>query len=510
MVKAYWVPYFVIQEEHYSINAVVMIGGACYAFKNQHDVDIFSTKQISEMFEMMKNDSKDKYSIVNKNLKLINSDFKISFNGSKGSLSGKAVYCFENLSNSEQECKLKLNSGYTISQIKINNDLTTIKKLDSLEATASFIIPTGKNINVTIEYEGRPKIFYMVSDDILDTTISDKYIDLNSKELIPNILTANNKENSVLTAQLTMPAGLMPIINPAQKDEKSGREVANVNGDTTKLISEDEDKKTWLVQLNGTTFDLMAGDYVMKQVGSEETPIQFYYNSKHEENMKTTSAEKVMKDTIDYCINHYGKLNNATKNSPLKIVEKTALFPGGIGYPNYSTMSEMCFSDENLNNKLKGSSGAEVLSHELAHQWFGVQTVGWGGNNKNWSAEGLAVYTTYRVAKEIYGEEYAKENYVEKWKATVKDRENDFYNRHPEYLNVLPEKYATRVDDYNRVGNLYSKLPLQILKAAELVGGEDKMDEILSELYKNSSKEQITWQNFLDACNLKEEDLNLD
>ncbi len=29
-----------------------------------------------------------------------------------------------------------------------------------------------------------------------------------------------------------------------------------------------------------------------------------------------------MKDTIDYCISHYGKLNNVAKNSPLKIVEK--------------------------------------------------------------------------------------------------------------------------------------------------------------------------------------------
>ncbi len=72
----------------------------------------------------------------------------------------------------------------------------------------------------------------------------------------------------------------------------------------------------------------MAGDYVMKQLSNEEMPINFYYSSKHEDTMKNMSAEKVMKDTIDYCISHYGKLNNVSKNSPLKIVEKTALFPG--------------------------------------------------------------------------------------------------------------------------------------------------------------------------------------
>lgn len=486
--------------------AVAMISGACYAFINQPDVYILSKKEIVEVLNDKSEDSRYK---VNKDLQLLNSDFKISFNGSKGSLSAKVVYSFQNLSNSEQECKLKINPGYTINVVKINDDVVAFKKLDSIEANAGFIVPTGKNINVTIEYEGRPKIFYMVSDNILDTNISDKYIDLAGKELIPEILVADSKDNPELTAQLTMPAGLMPIVDPHQEDEK-GKEIANVTGESMKLLSEDGDKKTWLVQLKGTRFALMAGDYVMKQLSNEEMPVQFYYSNKHEDNMKNMSAEKVMRDTIDYCIIHYGKLSNVAKNSPLKIVEKTALFPGGLGLPNYSTMTETCFSDKNLSDPLIGASSAEILAHELAHQWWGVHTVGWGGNNKNWSAEGLAVYTTYRVAKETHGEEYAQKNYVDMWKAHVKVRENNFYNRHPEYLGILPEKYATQVSDYNITECLYSKMPLQVLKAAELVGGEDRMDEILAKLHENSSKERITWQDFLDACGLKEEELKLE
>lgn len=488
--------------------AVAMISGGCYAFINQPDVYLLSKKEIVEVLEALNEKSEDSRYKVNKELQLLNSDLNISFDGSKGSLSAKAVYSFQNLSDSEQECKLKINPGYTINQVKINDEVVPLKKLDSLEANAAFIVPTGKNINVTMEYEGRPKIFYMVSDDCLDTNISDKYIDLASKEIIPELKVADSKENSDLTAQLTMPSGLIPIVNPAQEDE-AGKEVSNLTGDTMKLLSEAGDKKTWFVHLKGTSFDLMAGDYVMKQLGNEEMPIEFYYSSKHEGNMKNTSAEKVMKDTIDYCINHYDKLNNVAKNSPLKIVEKTALFPGGLGFPNYSTMTETCFSEENLNNKLQGASSAEVLSHELAHQWWGVHTIGWGGNNKNWSAEGLAVYTTYRVAKEIHGEEYAQKNYVNQWNELVKDQENNFYNRHPEYLEILPEKYADEISGCNRVTRLYAKMPLQILKAAELVGGEDKMDEILAKLHENSSKEKITWQDFLDGCGLKEEDLNV-
>ncbi|OSB19218.1 hypothetical protein B2H94_08995 [Clostridium sporogenes] len=485
--------------------AVAMIGSGCYAFINQPDVFLVSKEGI---IEMINNDSADSSDKVNKEIQLLNSDLKISFDGSKGSLSGKAVYSLENLSNSTQECRFTINPGYTIHEIIVNDKKVTFKKLKNIRNNIIFNVPKEKNIKLAIEYEGRPKIIYFLSDFLLDTNISNKYIDLGSG-FIPNIKVANSKDNPELACKLTMPAGIMPVVDPSQEDE-NGKAVANLTGDSTKLLSEDGDKKTWLVHLRGTRFSLMAGDYVMKQLSNEEMPINFYYSSKHEDTMKNMSAEKVMKDTIDYCISHYGKLNNVSKNSPLKIVEKTALFPGGLALPNYSTIGEFCFNDENLSDKSKGASAAETLAHELAHQWWGVHTVGSGGNNRNWSAEGLAVYTTYRVAKKTHGEEYAKKNYVDIWKARVKENNNNFYTRHPEYLKILPQRYVQDIDDDDRALRLYSKLPLQILKASKLVGGEDKMDEILAKLYKNKSKTQITWQDFLNTCELKGEELNLE
>ena len=485
--------------------AVAMIGSGCYAFINQPDVFLVSKEGI---IEMINNDSADSSDKVNKEIQLLNSDLKISFDGSKGSLSGKAVYSLENLSNSTQECRFTINPGYTIHEIIVNDKRVTFKKLKNIRNNIIFNVPKEKNIKLAIEYEGRPKILYFLSDFLLDTNISNKYIDLDSG-FIPNIKVANSKDNPELACKLTMPAGIIPVVDPSQEDE-NGKAVANLTGDSTKLLSEDGDKKTWLVHLRGTRFSLMAGDYVMKQLNNEEMPINFYYSSKHEDTMKNMSAEKVMKDTIDYCISHYGKLNNVAKNSPLKIVEKTALFPGGLALPNYSTIGEFCFNDENLSDKSKGASAAETLAHELAHQWWGVHTVGSEGNNRNWSAEGLAVYTTYRVAKKTHGEEYAKKNYVDIWKARVKENNNNFYTRHPEYLKILPKRYVQDIDGNDRVLRQYSKLPLQILKASKLVGGEDKMNEILAKLYKNKSKTQITWQDFLNACELKGEELNLE
>ncbi len=354
--------------------AVAMIGSGCYAFINQPDVFLVSKEGI---IEMINNDSADSSDKVNKEIQLLNSDLKISFDGSKGSFSGKAVYSLENLSNSTQECRFTINPGYTIHKIIVNDKKVTFKKLKNIRNNIIFNVPKEKNIKLTIEYEGRPKILYFLSDFLLNTNISNKYIDLDGG-FIPNIKVANSKDNPELTCKLTMAAGIMPVVDPSQEDE-NGKAVANLTGDSTKLLSEDGDKKTWLVHLRGTRFSLMAGDYVMKQLSNEEMPINFYYSSKHEDTMKNMSAEKVMKDTIDYCISHYGKLNNVSKNSPLKIVEKTALFPGGLALPNYSTIGEFCFNDENLSDKSKGASAAETLAHELAHQWWGVHTVGSGG-----------------------------------------------------------------------------------------------------------------------------------
>jgi len=54
-------------------------------------------------------------------------------------------------------------------------------------------------------------------------------------------------------------------------------------------------------------------------------------------------------------------------------------------------------------------------------------------------------------------------------------------------------------------------MPLKILKAEKLVGGEKAMDEILNSLFGrelNPEYPYLTYQEFLDACDLTEEGLN--
>ena len=56
-------------------------------------------------------------------------------------------------------------------------------------------------------------------------------------------------------------------------------------------------------------------------------------------------------------------------------------------------------------------------------------------------------------------------------------------------------------------------MPLKILKAKQLAVGEEAMDQILPDLFSRKLDPMypyLTYQEFLDACGLTEEDLNLE
>ena len=115
--------------------------------------------------------------------------------------------------------------------------------------------------------------------------------------------------------------------------------------------------------------------------------------------------------------------------------------------------------------------------------------------------------------KEFYGEELAEKNYVDRWRAEVEDYYKNFYVRHPEYLSVLPEEYQADISNSLRSVRQYSEMALKILKTEELVGGEEAMDEILHNLFTREldpSYPYLTYQEFLDACGLTEEELSID
>ena len=154
------------------------------------------------------------------------------------------------------------------------------------------------------------------------------------------------------------------------------------------------------------------------------------------------------------------------------------------------------------------------MIHELVHQWWGLGSMFDPADGDGpWSPEGLTCYTTYRIVKALYGEETAQREFVDRWRAEMDEYRKNFYVRHPEYLSAMPERYQTDLANSLRGVRQYSEMPLKILKAEELAGGEEAMDEILSGLFSRELDPMypyLTYQDFLDACGLTEEALTLD
>ena len=240
--------------------------------------------------------------------------------------------------------------------------------------------------------------------------------------------------------------------------------------------------------------------------------MEFYYSAKHRKVMEECNVRETLKQVFEYCTSHYGPLSFYGEEG-MRLIE-IGTVGGGYAGRGASVMGEDSFSEEGLKDPLKGAGGSEVMAHEIIHQWWGLgNMIESSSASDPWSSEGLTVYTTYRLMKELHGADYARTYYVDVWQSQVDAYYQDFYVRNPRFLSALPEQYKADIANSQSTVRQYCEMPLKILKAEKLVGGEAAMDRILSGLFTgetNPSYPYLTWQDFLDACNLTEEDLNLE
>ena len=74
----------------------------------------------------------------------------------------------------------------------------------------------------------------------------------------------------------------------------------------------------------------------------------------------------------------------------------------------------------------------------------------------------------------------------------------------------MPEDFAAHLRVRELEIKKYHLMPLKIHKAAKLIGGEEVMDEVLRKLSNSNQYEQLTFQEFLDACGLTKEALEIE
>ena len=417
-----------------------------------------------------------------------------------GTVTGRASYRFENTSGQEQSISFGVNPGYTISNVQVGGadvPFTVSGYQEYNEARLEVTIPAEEQVELTMEYSGFPQESLPTMQG--GKELSDDYLCLENSALSPRVMNVLPGENGYPAAiEITLPASMTAV--PFGSSEA---EVVSENDDGT---------RTWRYEDNGAGGILYAGDYVREDIEAGGMTIQFYYGRKHQDVMEAAGAVDAVKAVVDYCTEHYGKLSFGSGET-LKLIQ-SRVAGGGYATDGASLLDEADFTANNLGDAVKGGGAGEVMIHELVHQWWGLGNMfDTSDSTSPWSAEGLTVYTTYRIVKELYGEAYAQEHYVDQWQRAVDDYYLDFYVRCPEYLERLPESVRLNISNSLSGMRQYCEMPLKILKAEELVGGEEAMDQILNSLFNRELDPMypyLTYQEFLNACGLTEEDLSLD
>lgn len=413
-----------------------------------------------------------------------------------GKIRGTAEYRL--MSPYDGESVFLLNPGYQITGITYDGEEITFRTENSEvdgKRRVFFSLPEVYGKTLVIGYEGIPSTANCADYQVL-YSVDENYITLGGVGLFP--WTNNYVKQGDVVIDITIPGDLTPFLNY----ERMENYVDNKDG-----------TKTWTAYCDAYVINFTAGNYVIDNISTDNLNIDFAYGSAYQTAVEDYDVKMAIVDVFDYCSNHYGDMDSSD-NRNLLLMQVSSMYGGGIAYGGMVQWFEDVLAPNTLSDPARGASATDVFIHEMVHNWWGdLGLICEAG--ELWTSEGLTVYSTYRIIKEKYGELYARKYYIDEWQRAVEEQDRDFYNRHPEYLAMLPEKYQAQLNAKNSSVNWYRRMPLMILKAEELVGGEDKMDEILQRMYADREiysgmNPHFTFEDFLDYCGLEEEDLRLE
>ncbi len=419
-----------------------------------------------------------------------------------GFMHGKTTINIVKAAAGAKKCLLEIDCGYTVHYITANGNKIDFKDLKNdlyVSKQVSFKLPEDEKVELIIDYSGYPQMHSASAYRFFGNEINGRYIQLCLTSFTPR-LSAKHSKKRIISADIILPARITPTV---------------MCGNSHLIKDNYDGTKTWRLSSDYIPFiNLYAYDRTISSINTANMSMDFYYAHKSKPVMEKYNVNGTFKEAIEFCEKHYGVLSNLDNNK--LVLLQTAGSGGGAPFKGVCTYGELAFAEDGLKDTNKGASGIEVMAHELIHQWWGLSVAieeNPSGPYPEWSAEGPTVFATYRMMKGKFGPEYAKRHYTDKWERAIQDRNRNFYHRNPQYMERLPERFSSKIKETNTSVNQYSLMPLKILKAAELLGGEEKMDQVMAKIYKTKTESDdpyLSYEEFLSACGLSKEDLKID
>lgn len=413
------------------------------------------------------------------------------------SLSARVLYQFEKEPGKEN-IDFIINSGLDIKSLTVNGveapaSFTKIKGKDRIRVE---VPAEARNITIDMSYTGRLKYPSAIG---FPGYISEESIYLleNSHWIFEPL--TGSKGMIDISGSVTAPTDLVMV----------------VPGELTGVL-EEHGLKTWEYSSISNDFvpGVFAGNYAVKKMKAGSTEIEFYYTPKHKAYIETLGIEKYLTNIVSYYERNIGSY--PYQEYPLKIVESSIYKTGGHSTLNIVTVSEYVFNRE-LDSEVRDHSDnfssdltslgdvtfvgdMDLLAHEIAHQWWGTGVL--VEEDSPWSSEGLADYFAYKYVTEEFGS-YSSAYILGIWRGGVDSMENSYYYTNPEMLENLPEKQRQKYEMETRKVELYSRMPLLLLRAEELLG-EETFFRKLSDIYAEHRFKSLSYEEFLLSMGLSE------
>lgn len=424
---------------------------------------------------------------------LLSTSSELALEPARGLLRAEVAYRLRNDSGEAQPLTMTLNPGYSVDSVLANGAPIAFTDLQNDryigEKDVELTLPADEAIELTVAYHGSPKLPGGTGMLFLYQEITPSYVALMTGDTAPH-LSAKTSPDCRFAARVTLPETMTLI----------------ASGETPRLLSASDGLAAYALRGQGASPLLFAGDYATLPVEGLSFPASFSYGRALGASLSEIGIDSLLHDTLSFCTALLGPLPYDGE-SPLNIVMTSAHMQGGGVKQNVSYMGEACFTAANLSDGAKGATDAEVIAHELIHQWWGIARYVMDDENPAFTSEALTCYTTYRLMRKLRGEDYAREHYVDVWRREVRELDESFYMQNPKDVDALPEQAQATLGAMIFDTNLYARAPLSIYCAEQLIG-QQALDDALRALFEDAAQPFITWQGFLDACGITQAQLD--